>query len=333
MTNNHDFKKILVIQNAFIGDAVLATAILEKLHAYYPGAEIHYLVRKDAAGLFDEHPFIKKTWIFDRSQGKWKELFRLSKLIRAQKFSLAVTLQRFGSSGFLIWRSGAEVKCGFSKNPFSFSFTHKAKHVIGDGTHEIQRNQQVIAAITDNEPSFPRLYPAAKHQQEIESYISNPFVTISPASVWFTKQWPKEKWIELINRMPSTRYVYLLGGKNDIGLCDEIISRCKHTHVTNLAGKLSFLASAALMQRALMNYSNDSAPLHIASAMQAPLTAVFNSTVPQFGFGPVHSNATIVEIQRKLECRPCGLHGHKACPKGHFKCAMEINVNEIKLPD
>ncbi len=332
MTNTESFKKILVIQNAFIGDAILATAVLEKLHAFYPDAEIHFLVRKDAVALFEDHPFIKNLLVFDRSQGKWKELFRLSKLIRAEKFSLAVTLQRFGSSGFLLWRSGAKIKCGFSKNPFSFCFTHKANHIIGDGTHETERNQRVIAPVTDNEAAFPKLYPGEKHRKEIESYSAKSYVTISPSSVWFTKKWPVEKWAELIERIPAHIYVYLLGGPGDKNLCEELTLKCNRTEITILAGKISFLASAALMEKGLMNYSNDSAPLHICSAMQAPLTAVFCSTVPSFGFGPIHNNATIAEIDYKLECRPCGLHGHKSCPKGHFKCALEIDVKKIKIP-
>lgn len=73
-----------------------------------------------------------------------------------------------------------------------------------------------------------------------------------------------------------------------------------------------------------MNYVNDSAPLHIASAMNAPVTAIFCSTVPAFGFGPLRENGRVVETLEKLDCRPCGLHGHQACPKGHFKCALGI---------
>ncbi len=80
------------------------------------------------------------------------------------------------------------------------------------------------------------------------------------------------------------------------------------------------------MEGAAMNYVNDSAPLHIASAMNAPVTAVFCSTVPAFGFGPLRENGRVVETKEKLDCRPCGLHGYKACPKGHFRCALGIDV-------
>jgi heptosyltransferase-2 len=96
-----------------------------------------------------------------------------------------------------------------------------------------------------------------------------------------------------------------------------------------LAEELSLLASAALMEGAAMNYVNDSAPLHIASAMNAPVTAIFCSTVPAFGFGPLRENGRVVETAEKLDCRPCGLHGHRACPKGHFRCALGIGVEQV----
>jgi len=97
----------------------------------------------------------------------------------------------------------------------------------------------------------------------------------------------------------------------------------------NLAGKLSFLESAALMKDAAMNFVNDSAPLHLCSAVNAPVSAIFCSTVPAFGFGPRSEKSTIVETKIKLDCRPCGLHGFQKCPEGHFKCALTIDKSEL----
>ena len=96
-----------------------------------------------------------------------------------------------------------------------------------------------------------------------------------------------------------------------------------------LAGKLNFLSSAALMKNAAMNYTNDSAPLHFASAIDAPVTAIFCSTVPAFGFYPLSSKSFIVETTEALTCRPCSLHGLKACPLGHFKCANTIETSQL----
>jgi heptosyltransferase-2 len=95
-----------------------------------------------------------------------------------------------------------------------------------------------------------------------------------------------------------------------------------------MAGKLSLLESAAIMAGARMNFVNDSAPMHLASAVNAPVTAVFCSTVPAFGFGPLSDNAFIAETTIPLDCRPCGLHGYTVCPKGHFKCA-EIEIHTL----
>jgi heptosyltransferase-2 len=78
-----------------------------------------------------------------------------------------------------------------------------------------------------------------------------------------------------------------------------------------------------------MNYVNDSAPMHLCSAMNAPVTAVYCSTVPQFGFGPLSGNSNIVEVSEKLSCRPCGLHGFKKCPENHFKCALNITTSQL----
>jgi ADP-heptose:LPS heptosyltransferase len=78
-----------------------------------------------------------------------------------------------------------------------------------------------------------------------------------------------------------------------------------------------------------MNFTNDSAPMHLASAVDAPVTVVYCSTVPGFGFGPLSSDSCVVEIEKPLYCRPCGLHGLKACPEHHFRCALEIPANRL----
>ena len=78
-----------------------------------------------------------------------------------------------------------------------------------------------------------------------------------------------------------------------------------------------------------MNYVNDSAPMHFASAVNAPITAVYCSTLPSFGFGPLSNKNFVVETEVKLSCRPCGLHGKKACPLKHFKCAFTIREQQL----
>ncbi|HRD40922.1 MAG TPA: glycosyltransferase family 9 protein, partial [Bacteroidia bacterium] len=119
----------------------------------------------------------------------------------------------------------------------------------------------------------------------------------SPSSVWFTKQLPESKWIELINLLSSDVTVYLLGAKGDVEFCNRIKSQDSRANTKVLAGELNLLQSAALMKDAQMNYVNDSAPLHLCSAMNAPVTSFFCSTVPAFGFTPLSDQTKIVEVK------------------------------------
>ncbi len=324
-------RKILIIQTAFIGDVVLATGVLEKLHDFYPDAKIDFLLRKGNESLLEGHPFLNQVIIWDKKDGKYSNLWKILNQIRHTGYDFVINLQRFAASGIITAFSGAKLKYGYDKNPFSFLFTKSFPHPIGKKgdmvyLHEIQRNHELIAEFTDFNASKPRLYPSEKDFETVNSYKTGPYVTISPASVWFTKQFPKAKWVELINNIPSEYKIYLTGGKSDILLCEEMKKESKHLDIEVLAGKLSFLQTSALMKDALMNYTNDSAPLHFASAMDAPVTAVFCSTVPEFGFGPLSTISQIAQINYNLECRPCGLHGFKACPMGHFKCAIDIQI-------
>ncbi len=326
--------RFLIIQTSFIGDVILATSVIEKLHEKYPDAEIDFLLRKGNEGLLAHHPFLRRVKVWDKQQNKLGNLFTLIGKVRSNNYDYVINLHRFASSGLITALSGAKHKIGFDKNPLSIFYTKKVKHVIGDGRHEIERNHALIKELTDDVPAKPKLYPSPSDFTSIENrkpqtVNRNPYVCIAPASVWFTKQFPQEKWIELINLLDSHTVVYLLGSKADIHLCDHIKNKVHHILTFNLAGMLSFLESAALMHGAVMNYVNDSAPMHLASAMNAPVTAVFCSTVPAFGFGPLSDASRIVETKVKLDCKPCGLHGYQACPKGHFKCALTIEANDL----
>ena len=95
---------------------------------------------------------------------------------------------------------------------------------------------------------------------------------------------------------------------------------------------LSFLASAALQKGAVLNYVNDSAPMHFATAVNAPVAAIYCSTVPDFGYGPLSDTSFIIETKQALSCRPCGLHGKKQCPQKHFNCAETISLEQIYQP-
>ena len=324
----------LIIQTAFIGDVVLATAVVEKLHSFYPDAKIDFLLRKGNEGLLKNHPFINAVLIWDKAKNKKLNLLKLIFQIRKIRYSHVINLHRFGTSGLLTCLSGARIKIGFDKNPLSFGFTRRIEHAISEPyaekpIHEVDRNNLLIQDFTDAAPSLPKLYPTEEDRNRIKSLQSMKYICIAPSSVWFTKQFPVQKWVELADHLPQEYKIYLLGGPGDEQIAQVIIQNTRHGNTSSLCGSLTFLQSAALMEGAEMNYVNDSAPLHFATAVNAPVTAVYCSTVPGFGFGPLNSNGRIVEIEERLYCRPCGLHGHKACPEGHFRCALDIKKEQL----
>jgi heptosyltransferase-2 len=326
-------KKILVIQTAFIGDVVLATSLIENLHQQFPEVKLDILVRKGNESLFQSHPFLNQVLVWDKKNNKYQNWVGLLFKIRSSQYDVVLNAQRFAATGAWTAFSKAKIKIGFDKNPFSFLFTHAVVHQFSEkGQHEIDRNHQLLSSLFVTKVAMPKLYPTAADEIAVSSYQQLPYLCIAPASVWFTKQFSIEKWVDLINELPFKGPIYLIGGPGDKLLCDQILQKINRKLVVNLAGRLSFLASAALQKKAVLNYVNDSAPMHFASAVNAPVVAVYCSTLPNFGFGPLSDKSFIVQTNEALACRPCGIHGKKQCPLKHFDCAKTIKMDQLIAP-
>jgi heptosyltransferase II len=322
----------LLIQTASIGDVILATPIIEKLHRFFPGSKIDFLLKAGNESLFDGHPFLNRVIVWNKKENKYRQFLSILKVIRAESYDRVINVQRFASTGLLTCLSNSDYTVGFDKNPLSFFFTTRIKHLITNKTikpHEIERNLALVAGFTDSSIIKPCLYPTSTDSQSVKHLKNSPYLCIAPASLWFTKQFPADSWADMLAGLSREYQVYLLGSDSDYELCDYIINKSGNTSAINLAGKLSLLRTAALMHDAKMNYVNDSAPMHLASAVNAPVTAIFCSTVPSFGFGPLSDNSKIVETTTVLSCKPCGLHGLRACPLKHFKCATTIKTEQL----
>jgi heptosyltransferase-2 len=240
-------KKFLIIQTAFIGDVVLATPVIESLAASFPESKIDFLLRKGNENLLQGHPYIDKVFIWNKKEGKYKTLLNLLKEIREERYDYVINLQRFASTGFLTAFSKGKTTIGFKKNPFSPFFTEKIKHSIETGVHEVDRNLAVIKNIANKLIRQQKLYPSKEDIKVQEQFSEQPYVCIAPASVWFTKQLPEEKWIELSKLLASNFHICFLGAPGDMPMAERIVAKAKITNYTNFCGKLSFLKSAALM--------------------------------------------------------------------------------------
>jgi len=327
--------KILIIQTAFIGDVILATPLIEQLKLHNPNITVDFLLRKGNESLLAQHPHINEVLIWDKKKDKQKGLWLIAKAVRSKKYDVILNLQRFLSSGLLAAFSNAKKIIGFDKNPLSFLYHEALPHQIGDKnssdyTHEIERNLSLLTPLQiDRSVKRPVLYPSQEDEEKVNVLQKEPYICIAPTSVWFTKQFPANQWISFINKLTFNGKIYLLGAPTDKDACDMIVNTTKFTNIENLAGKLSLLQSAALLKNAVVNYVNDSAPMHLASSVNAPVCAVYCSTIPAFGFGPLSDFAEVIEVKEDLACRPCGLHGFKTCPKTHFNCAEKIQIQQL----
>lgn len=331
-------KKRLIIQTAFIGDVILATGMIEYLKKKYPNDQIDFLLRRGNEKLLENNPHIGKVLIWEKKQNKIKSLLSLIVKVRKERYDAIFNIQRFFNSGLITAFSRAKLKIGFHANPLSMFFHKKVFHKIpyphqGGHLHEVQRNFLLLQAenseltIPKKEELRPVLY-FSKEDQEVITKLSLPseYFVMAPSSVWYTKQWHLDKWKELIHSLPVATPIYLLGAPSDNNYVSKLVldDRC-----INLCGKLSLPQSAMLMKNAKRVFVNDSAPLHLASSVNAKTTAIFCSTVPEFGYGPLSEDSHLTQLNPRLECMPCGLHGHKDCPRGHFKCAMDIDVQNV----
>src|SRR6201996_7834787 len=128
-------QKFLVIQTAFIGDVVLATALLEKLHSYFPDAQIDFLVRKGNEALLTDHPYLHEVLVWNKKEHKLRNLWRMLQTIRRAKYDKVINVQRFAATGLLTAFPGARETIGFDKNPLSSFFSKSIPHVVSYDPH------------------------------------------------------------------------------------------------------------------------------------------------------------------------------------------------------
>ena len=154
-------------------------------------------------------------------------------------------------------------------------------------------------------------------------------IGIHPGSAWPTKCWPKENYVELISRIQTELKLQavIVGGRNDADL-GEKICQLAQGHCASLCGKTSLSDLMALMGHFKLFITNDSGPMHIATAFGVPTLGIFGPTTRELGFFPYGSDSRVIEV-KGLSCRPCALHGGKKCPKGHFKCMRLITVDDV----
>lgn len=326
-------EKLLVIQTAFIGDAVLTLPMIEKLSGQYPDSIIDVIAIPGTKEIFLNSPFVNDVMVFEK-RGKHKSvagIFSFAREISQKEYTKIFSPHRSFRTSLLVSLSGVKETYGFNKA--SLNCVYRNKIIYRKDYHEVRRDLDIIKFQSDDEnwKIIPRIKTdknAEEKSAELLKGISGKIVAVAPGSVWETKKYPLESYIELTRLLTSSGYnVVLVGGKEDEFLCQSIKDAVKG-RVESFAGKLTLTESVFLLKKCSLLISNDSAPTHLSLMASIPVITIYCSTVPSFGFYPYHLNSISLSYTG-LPCKPCGIHGLRKCPLGTFECALKIAPEEV----
>lgn len=316
----------VVIQTSFLGDTILTTPLLAQLANRGP---VDVVTTPAAASVLTGHPAVRSVIVYDK-RGSHAGLFGLTTLagrLRASAYDAAYLAQGSLRSALLAFLAGVPERIGFTTSSGSFLYTTKVPY--RDDLHHASR-LLLLSRPNGREPtaeeSQPSLAPGNAERELVNELLQRNgvaaherLIALAPGSVWATKRWPYYR--ELATDLARDGRLVVVGGREDTPLALEI--RAVVPDAVDATGVLPMLGSAELIRRCAAIVTNDSSPLHLASAMGTPTVAIFGPTVPEFGFGPLAPSSVVVGHEN-LACRPCHRHGPRRCPLTHFRCMREL---------
>ena len=328
----------LVVQTAFLGDVVLTTPLLAALAERHGPVDV--VTTPAAAPLLETHPAVRRVVPYDK-RGQERGLAGLVALARrltAERYEAAYLPHRSLRTAVLAWLARIPRRRGFHDGwPLFYT---EVKRRPADG-HEIDRLLALAEPPIQTATRAPRIHPTREDEAAVERLLSgaqigDAFVALAPGSIWGSKRWPYYK--EVAERLGrggggggrDRAAIVIVGGPEDAALGEAIVAavRRKGGRAASACGQLTLRQSAALIARARLLVTNDSAPLHLASAMGTPVVAIFGPTIPEFGFGPIGAGDASIGVEG-LICRPCSRHGPPACPLGHHRCMKDLTVAQV----
>jgi lipopolysaccharide heptosyltransferase II len=333
--------KILVLRFSSIGDIVLSTPLLRVLRAKFPKSQIDYVTRKEYAELIKSNQNINYTYEFDKSEG-FNGLRALKKRILAEGYDLFVDIHGSLRSRYIRAFAGAKVVTVDKREAERSALINLKKDIYSGIVPVFRRYIEPVEpfGVTDDGKGLELHIPdellfsvsgktAALNLNRYENVVG-----LCPTARHATKQWPRERFVELATRCAAQRdsKILVFGGASDILYCDKVANDINEAagegRATNLSGRLSLLETAATIDFCDVVVTNDSGLMHIAEARQRNLVAIFGSTVRQFGFFPQSKNSIVIE-REGLYCRPCSHIGRSSCPETHFRCMNDISVERV----
>ena len=321
----------LLVQTSFLGDMVLTTPLIAWLAGSGP---LDVVATPRAAGLLENNPDVREVILYDK-RGVDRGIAgftRLASRLRGKGYDAAYLAQGSVRSGALALAAGIRDRVGFASSAGRLFYTTRVPSI--DDMHHAAR----LLSLATRDPTRdiaasalrPHLYPGDRQRTAVDQLLGaaklgEPLIALAPGSVWATKQWPY--YADLARDLRRDARLVIVGAESDRPLAAEIVHATGGTAI-DATGRLSLLASAELIGRSMLLVTNDSAPLHLASAMNTPTVAICGPTVPEFGFGPLADRSRVAG-RTGLDCRPCDRHGPRRCPLGHWRCMREITADDV----
>lgn len=334
--------RILIIRFSSIGDIVLASPLIRAVRARFPTAQIDFVTKAAYAELVRSHHALNYTFTYDSGTG-FDGLRALKRRLAEERYDLIIDLHNSLRSRFLRSLRGVRDIVVVDKRVLERTALVKfKKNLYREVVPVADRYLETVAPwgiandgkglelhITDEV-----LFGVNARMARLKLHRFEAAFGLCPGARHRTKRWPAERYAEAGIRLvkETDGVVLIFGGPEDresaAAIAAAIGSEAGPERVINLAGELSIMETAAAFEYVDAVVTNDSGLMHVAAARHRPLVAVFGSTVREFGFFPVHSEATVLEVAG-LDCRPCSHIGRAECPEGHMRCLAETTVETV----
>ncbi len=320
-----------MVRFSSLGDVLLTTPLIRALRARHPAATISALTKHGWAPLLSANPHLDEVIAVSPGQS----LVPLARALRTARFSHLLDLH--GSVRIRVLRllvPGAWN--GFdARRRARLTLVRKHRNIYRDRVPVAERYFEAahdLDVVPDGGPAELFISPAAEARAEAWLArsgldLDRPCVALAPGAAHATKQWPIRYWQQLAADLAGRNLgVLVVGGTADKPLAGAIVAAAYHG-IASAAGELDLQASGALLRRTRAVVSGDTGPMHLATAVGAPVIALFGPTVEEFGFFPYRAAAEV--LQRDLPCRPCSTKGGPRCPLGHHRCLEDLAPSEV----
>ena len=321
-------KKFLIIRFSSIGDIVLTTPVIRCLKKQAAPCQVHYLVKKSFYPVVQSNPYIDKIYQIDKSVDE------VAKKLKAEKYDQVIDLHKNFRSMAVRRKLGVKTTSFPKLNFKKWMLVNFKIHRMPD-IHIVDRYFEAVKNLgVKNDGEGLDYFIPGKDEVSLDQLPKTHqkgYVALVIGGKHKTKQLPTEQAVELCQKINYP--VLVMGGPEDREE-GEKISGADPSKIFNACGRFNINQSASLIRQAKLVVTNDTGLMHVAAAFKKRIISIWGNTVPQLGMYPYlpgnPEKFSMYEV-KGLSCRPCSKIGFERCPKKHFKCMMEQDVEGMAM--